>query len=224
MGNRLGHAATACVLLGLLTSLAYVFVGWSGSCTAGSQQGGSSTTAAPTSHSTAASCLLVAHKAKDSTGSACQESSSDDGEKKIEKEEEEEEEEFLDPMGPNAACYVCHMTFIFEELSKIHLKEKVTCVECHGTSAAHANDEDIGATKPDRTYKRSQVSPACRKCHEEHVAKPEKVIARWIEIGAPKQKPVCTDCHGTHRIERPEPEKPEEDENATDPSDVKAEK
>jgi len=159
----------------------------------------------------AAAAEPASEPANDSTDSASLESSSDDDD-----EEDEEEEEFLDPMGPNAACYVCHMTFIFEELSKEHLKEKVTCVECHGVSAAHANDEDIGATKPDKMYKRCEINPSCRKCHKEHDAKPEEVVARWIKIGSPKQEPVCTDCHGTHKIERPESEEPGEEDGADD--------
>lgn len=60
----------------------------------------------------------------------------------------------IDPMGPNGACYVCHIPFVQEDISKIHLAKKVTCVKCHGISAAHANDEDIGATKPDHYYNR----------------------------------------------------------------------
>ena len=34
-------------------------------------------------------------------------------------------------------------------------KDEITCVRCHGISAAHANDEDIGATPPDITFKRT---------------------------------------------------------------------
>ncbi|MDP6545457.1 MAG: cytochrome c3 family protein [Phycisphaerae bacterium] len=106
------------------------------------------------------------------------------------------------PLGPNAACYVCHMTYVKEPLSRVHLKHKVYCIDCHGISAAHANDEDIGATKPDRYYKRGQVNGACRKCHEKHTAAPEKVIKRYIDRKLTKSPAVCTDCHGSHRIKR----------------------
>jgi predicted CXXCH cytochrome family protein len=212
----LRHGVTACVLSGLLIALAY-FLGPAGAEITVGNFGLHQAAAAEPVPKPAEPAEPA--KATDSTGSASQESlPNDDG------GEEEEEEEFLDPMGPNAACYVCHMTFIFEELSKVHLKEKVTCIECHGISAAHANDEYIGATKPDKTYKRCQVNAACRKCHEEHDAKPEKVIAQWIEIGAPKQKPVCTDCHGTHKIERPESEEQGGGDDATDASDGKTKK
>ena len=207
MGNRLGHAVAACVLSGLLIALAYFFQPVGADVAVGNIGLRQAAAAEPASKPA---------QAKDSTDSASIDSSSDDG--------EEEEEVFLDPMGPNAACYVCHMTFIHEELSKVHLAEKVTCIDCHGISGPHANDEDIGATKPDKTYTRCQINPSCRKCHEEHDAKPEKVIAQWIEIGAPKQKPVCTDCHGTHKIELPESEEPGEADDATDASDAKTEK
>ncbi|MBM3473697.1 MAG: hypothetical protein FJX75_10555 [Armatimonadetes bacterium] len=109
-----------------------------------------------------------------------------------------------DPMGPNGACYVCHMTFVREELAKTHLAKKVTCVKCHGLSAKHANDEDIGATKPDRPYTREQVNAMCRKCHRRHDVPPEDVVARWVGRKLTQTPAVCTDCHGTHRIERAE--------------------
>jgi len=113
-------------------------------------------------------------------------------------------ESVADPMGPNGACYVCHMTFVREELAKTHLAKKVTCVKCHGLSAKHANDEDIGATKPDRPYTREQVNAMCRKCHRRHDVPPEDVVARWAERKLTQVPVVCTDCHGTHRIERAE--------------------
>ncbi len=121
-------------------------------------------------------------------------------------EEEDEGETMLDPLGPNAACYVCHMTFVFEELARTHLTEKVTCIECHGLSAAHANDEDIGATKPDIMYKRDEVDASCEKCHEEHDVAAQDVVARYLDRELKVQKPVCTDCHGMHRIEHAEEE------------------
>jgi len=117
-----------------------------------------------------------------------------------------------DPVGLNAGCYVCHMTFVREELSAAHLKAKVACVRCHGVSAGHANDEDIGATKPDIAYKRPQVNAHCRTCHPAHDAPPEKVLARWQERQAARAaaEPLvpavtCTDCHGTHKIAKPGP-------------------
>ncbi len=114
--------------------------------------------------------------------------------------------ETIDPLSVNATCYVCHMTFVREEISRVHFKEEVTCIKCHGLSAAHANDEDIGATKPDIVYKRNQVDEMCAKCHEEHDVPATDVIARFVEREITESPPVCTDCHGKHRIEPPEEE------------------
>jgi hypothetical protein len=116
--------------------------------------------------------------------------------------EDDDLDALTDPTGANAACYVCHMTFVHEEISKIHLAEKTGCIHCHGLSAAHANDENIGATKPDITYTREQVDPSCYKCHEDHDVPAKDVVARFIERELPANvAPICTDCHGTHRIE-----------------------
>jgi hypothetical protein len=128
-------------------------------------------------------------------------------------------EGFLDPMGPNAACYVCHVTFVDEPLAVEHLRAKTTCIDCHGTSQGHANDENIGATPPDIVIQRPQVNCACRKCHQGHDVRPEDVIARWIErarfrsrSARPAKGPlqpqvVCTDCHGSHRVSRAQAER-----------------
>jgi hypothetical protein len=108
-----------------------------------------------------------------------------------------------DPLGPNGACYVCHMTFVKEELAKTHLAHQVGCVKCHGLSAKHANDENIGETKPDITYPRDKIDASCRECHSEHNVEARKVVARFLERKlSPKTAAVCTDCHGTHKIER----------------------
>jgi len=124
----------------------------------------------------------------------------------------------IDPTSANAACYVCHMTFVREELSKVHFQEKVTCIECHGLSAAHANDEDVGATKPDVVFTRQQVDPMCIRCHESHDAPARQVVARFLQRQLPLQPaPVCTDCHGRHKIEEPADEQQQECTSAVQP-------
>jgi hypothetical protein len=127
-------------------------------------------------------------------------------------DDEAGEEVMIDPMGPNSACYVCHTTFVWEELCNVHLPEKVTCVECHGLSAAHANDEDIGATPPDVTFERSKIDASCEECHEEHDVSARDIIERWIDRKLSSFSPVCTDCHGTHKIETPEESEPDDKE------------
>lgn len=113
------------------------------------------------------------------------------------------QDEQTNPLGANAGCYVCHIPFVREELSKVHLKAEVACVRCHGLSAGHANDEDIGATPPDVVFRRGQVDAMCADCHRSHRAPARLVIARFLQRRLmPESAPVCTDCHGTHRIQR----------------------
>lgn len=114
----------------------------------------------------------------------------------------------IDPLSANATCYICHTMFVREPISKVHFKAKVTCIDCHGLSAAHANDEDIGATKPDVMYNRGQVDKMCSKCHEEHDVPANEVIERFVERKPAQSPALCTDCHGRHKIEPPEEEEP----------------
>jgi hypothetical protein len=112
-------------------------------------------------------------------------------------------EDIVELMGSNAACCVCHMTFLKESMAKSHLKAKVGCVKCHGVSANHANDERIGATKPDIVFRRDQIDASCQKCHEQHNASAKVVIGRFVERNLPTSpQPTCTECHGMHRIDR----------------------
>ena len=106
------------------------------------------------------------------------------------------ESDLTDSLGANAACYVCHVAFVTEQLSQTHLRANVTCINCHGLSAGHANDEKIGATPPDVSFTRDQVRPMCLKCHKDRDTSAKDVPIR-------KSPPVCTDCHGTHRIAQP---------------------
>ena len=108
-----------------------------------------------------------------------------------------------DPLGMNGACYVCHIPFVKEEMAKVHLAEGISCAQCHGLSDKHANDENVGATKPDITFKREQVDASCEKCHTTHDVPATKVLARFVQRKLSLQPAViCTGCHGAHKIDR----------------------
>lgn len=105
-------------------------------------------------------------------------------------------------MADNSACYVCHTNYQEEAMVGWHAKEKIGCIDCHGASDAHRNDE-ANITPPDIMYPTAKIDAACKKCHEEHNAAAKKVVARWQERCAQKTNPqdlVCTDCHGEHRL------------------------
>ena len=127
-------------------------------------------------------------------------------------EETEAPAETIDPLSVNATCYVCHIPFVREEISRVHFAEKVTCIKCHGLSAAHANDEDVGATKPDIMYRRDRVDKMCSECHEAHDVPARDIIARFLERKLEDTAAVCTDCHGQHHIEEPAADETGEDE------------
>ncbi len=132
---------------------------------------------------------------------------------------DEAEPDLFELLGANAACYVCHIPFVQEELGMVHLKAQVPCFKCHGISAGHANDEDIGATKPDIVFSREKIDASCIECHETHDATARAVVARFVERKlSPDASIVCIDCHGTHKIEPP----PEEEEGIVSrlPSDA----
>lgn len=205
MAARVGSRLTLAVLLGVLAGVAgAVLSGLSVSAGADDPQGSPAPVAEAPGESRPGSDAADASNADDAADAADADNASNAA-----GAEDGDDEELIDPLSVNAACYVCHVPLVREEISAVHLAAKVTCIECHGLSAAHANDEDVGATPPDVTYQRCQVNPSCRECHKEHDAKPEDVVARWVEAGSSKA-PVCTDCHGNHRIEEPQLEEASE--------------
>jgi hypothetical protein len=95
----------------------------------------------------------------------------------------------------NQDCYVCHANFENELLARFHLRKQVGCDACHGGSFAHRSDE-FNVTVPDRMFTRGEVDAACLACHERHEAK----SFRKDGNAPPPPNPVCTDCHGNHKV------------------------
>ena len=73
-----------------------------------------------------------------------------------------------------------------------------TCSSCHG---AHAI---LPATDPDSSVARLRVPDTCGQCHGEIAAAFEASIHGLAAAGGISDSPVCTDCHGEHRILSPE--------------------
>jgi hypothetical protein len=104
----------------------------------------------------------------------------------------------------NDSCYVCHNNYREEELAVVHAKEEMGCVDCHGDSLEHRNDED-NITPPDIMYPLAKVDSLCKECHEEHDVAAKDVLKRWQER-CPEKTDIdtvaCTDCHGHHRLKQ----------------------
>ncbi len=102
----------------------------------------------------------------------------------------------------NQACYVCHTNYETEPFAVSHGKAKVACIQCHGKSFAHRNDED-NITPPDVMFPPEKIASNCAQCHKTHDVSAVEVIARWQQRCPEKTDPgsiVCTDCHGQHRL------------------------
>lgn len=108
------------------------------------------------------------------------------------------------PKADNFACFVCHANMEGEPLVEVHARKGHGCIECHGDSFAHRNDED-NVTPPDVMFPPEAIDPFCRKCHDRHDAPAKDVVARFLKRCAGKTDPeqiVCTDCHGEHHLSR----------------------
>ena len=115
---------------------------------------------------------------------------------------------------PNDMCYVCHIPFAREPLAVAHEKAKIWCIQCHGLSAEHMQDENVGATPAEVAYEKNQIDVMCSSpdCHEPEKHAPVNARVRFGRLRYGKQaqeeikgRPVkvtgvCTDCHGRHWI------------------------
>jgi hypothetical protein len=122
--------------------------------------------------------------------------------------EEPTENEKSSPAGvnraaaDNTACFVCHAGYEEEPLAGRHATANVGCVNCHGTSYTHRNDEN-NTTPPDIMYPAGKIDLSCQKCHATHDVPAAEVVARWQQRRSGKtdlKTTGCTDCHGNHRL------------------------
>ena len=94
----------------------------------------------------------------------------------------------------NTACFVCHANYETEFLADSHTIADIGCVNCHGESSAHQNDEN-NITPPETMYSAEKIDSFCQSCHKAHDIPPRKIIARWVERKAEKTDPSCQGCH-----------------------------
>lgn len=102
----------------------------------------------------------------------------------------------------NESCYVCHANYKEEELVVAHGREGVSCIDCHGKSEDHRNDED-NITPPDKMFALVGIDDMCIDCHETHDVSARDVLERWKQRCPDKSDPesvFCTDCHFQHRL------------------------
>jgi hypothetical protein len=109
--------------------------------------------------------------------------------------------ETTEDMADNSRCFVCHFfNYSDEPLAVTHAHAGIGCVDCHGDSEPHTNDEN-NVTPPDKMYPRDAINPACLACHtkKDLLEKPKE---HKLILPQPKTaKSACTDCHGEHRLE-----------------------
>lgn len=101
--------------------------------------------------------------------------------------------------GINYRCHVCHMNYAEEKLARTHAAIGIGCQKCHGPCNEHCSDED-NITPPTILFPRAKIVPSCMKCHaDDKLADMDK--HKPALTAARKWQKVCTDCHGTHRLE-----------------------
>jgi hypothetical protein len=106
----------------------------------------------------------------------------------------------------NRLCLVCHELLAKEEISHKHEVANLLCIDCHGRSRLHMEDEML-MTEADVLFGRTEVDPFCLSCHPDHKdpAKVEAFREEWRGRDRPNGRAVtsssiCTDCHGTHNL------------------------
>ena len=93
-------------------------------------------------------------------------------------------------------CGTCHVDVVDDFAGSLHQAEDVGCVECHGPSEGHVEDEN-NEVKPEEVFARADVDRLCGECHR----CPDPAAKR--EPGPGEKHKVCIDCHGPHKEDPP---------------------
>ena len=105
------------------------------------------------------------------------------------------------PEADNSRCFVCHINYMQEDIAVIHARADIGCAGCHGESDEHIADESWASggngTAPDIMYPRPKINPFCMGCHPKDEIDTDQHKPLFANI----EKMVCTDCHGSHRLE-----------------------
>jgi hypothetical protein len=105
------------------------------------------------------------------------------------------------PQADNSRCFVCHINYMQEDIAALHARADIGCAGCHGQSDEHIADESWASggngTAPDIMYPRQKINPFCMDCH----TKDKLETDQHKPLFANFEKMVCTDCHGSHRLE-----------------------
>jgi len=105
------------------------------------------------------------------------------------------------PEADNSRCSVCHINYMQEDIAVIHARVNIGCAGCHGESDEHIADESWASggngTAPDIMYPRPKINPFCMGCHTKNKIDADQHKPLFANL----EKMVCTDCHGSHRLE-----------------------
>ena len=101
----------------------------------------------------------------------------------------------------NSRCFVCHVNYMQEDIAVIHAGANIGCAGCHGESDEHIADESWASggngTAPETMYPRPKINPFCIGCHPKDKIDTDQHKPLFANF----EKMVCTDCHGSHRLE-----------------------
>jgi hypothetical protein len=105
------------------------------------------------------------------------------------------------PQADNSRCFVCHINYMQEDIAVVHAKANIGCANCHGQSDKHIADESWASggngTPPDIMYLPAKINPFCMGCHTKDRIETDQHKPLFANFG----KMVCTDCHGSHRLQ-----------------------
>ena len=105
------------------------------------------------------------------------------------------------PQADNSRCFVCHVNYMQEDIAVIHARANIGCAGCHGASDEHIADESWASggngTAPDTMFPKPKINPFCMGCHTKDKIEAEQHKPLFANF----ENMVCTDCHGSHRLE-----------------------
>ena len=116
-------------------------------------------------------------------------------------DDESDADQWDGPEADNSRCFVCHINYMQEDIAVIHARADIGCAGCHGESDEHIADESWASggngTAPEVMFLKPKINPFCMGCHTKDKIDTEQHKPLFANV----EKMVCTDCHGSHRLE-----------------------
>lgn len=80
---------------------------------------------------------------------------------------------------------------------------QIGCSQCHGAGGVYEQPVTVNLPYDSARAMTAALNETCRRCHEEQFKNTQDSTHMEVFTSGNEQAPVCTDCHGSHGVQKP---------------------